>query len=216
MKTRLPVSTISFNTEPYLRLKLEELRKARILSEWYFIRHKGEDDEAGKRDHFHVHMVPAKGIQTDDIREALVEFDPENPERPRKCLSVKYSRFGNWFLYAIHDPDYLASKNESRKFHYKKEQVIASDPDILNEHYREIDITAELGAFKGMKQAQDDGLTFEQYFAQGKVPVAQISAYMKAWGVMKSGSTFRGEHNAHVIQDEFGNMLDPETGEYLG
>lgn len=215
MKTRLPFSTISFNTPEYLSTKLSELRNAKILSEWFYIVHKPEDDEAGKREHMHVYMIPSKGIQTDDIRAELKEYDPANPDKPRATLQFKSSKFGNWYLYAIHDPEYLASKGESRKYHYQQEDIVASDPDVLHELVYEIDILAELGQFKGMKDAKKHGLTFQQYFNQGKIPPQQIRAMQLAWELIEANATYRGNHIPHAIQNEAGEWIDPKTGEVL-
>lgn len=215
MKTRLPFSTISFNTPDYLTQKLNELRNAKILSEWFFITHKGESDEAGNRDHNHVYFIPSKGIQTDDVRQELKEFDAQNPDKPRGCLTMRSSKFGNWYLYALHDPDYLASKGESRKFHYKREDIKASDYDVLNELIFEIDIIAELGAFKGMSDAKKRGMTFQEYFNQGRVSPMQVRAYQAAWEMIESGLTNRGNHLPHAIQTDQGEWIDPSTGEVI-
>ena len=75
MKTSKPVSTISFNSEAYLRGKLRELTAAGVLEFWAYIRHDPEPDEvgdeAGGKQHFHVYMEPAKMIQTTDLRAAF-------------------------------------------------------------------------------------------------------------------------------------------------
>ena len=50
VKTRRPISTISYNSPEYLQGKLEELRKAKIISVWFFIKHKKEQDERKDQD----------------------------------------------------------------------------------------------------------------------------------------------------------------------
>lgn len=215
MKTRIPFSTISFNSREYLEHKLDELRRAKILSEWFFVPHKPEDDECQGKEHHHVFMIPSRGIQTDDIKQELCEYDPEHPTKPKSCLSFKSSKFGNWYLYAIHDPDYLAAKGESRKFHYNYDHVVASDPDVLYELVFEIDVTAELGALKGMQQAKKQGLTFQQFFNQGKVSPAQVRQYQAAWELVDAGATSRGSRMAHLIRNEDGDLINPETGEVV-
>lgn len=53
MKTSKPISTISYNSKPYLVKKLNDLKKAGILEFWSFIEHEPESDEirdeAGKK-----------------------------------------------------------------------------------------------------------------------------------------------------------------------
>lgn len=209
MKTRLPFSTISYNTESYLRGKLKALQVAHVLSEWYYIHHMPEDDEAGKKEHFHVFMLPARSVQTEDIREALVELDPQKPDKPRKCLSFRSSKFGHWYMYAIHDTAYLASKGESRKHHYRYEDIVAFDDDVLHERFCDIDLVGELGAYKSMEAAMQQGLTFAQYFNMGRVPINQTRAYQEAWELMLSNHTHRADRDGHDLD------VDPETGEVL-
>ena len=215
MKTRLPFSTISFNTPEFLPQQLNELRNAKILTEWFFISPKAEDDEAGSREHHHVYFIPSKGIQTDDVRQELKEFDPQNPDKPRGCLIMRSSKFGNWYLYALHDPDYLASKGECRKFRYKREDIRASDNDVLNELIYEIDVVGELGAFKGMSDAKKRGMTFQEYFNLGRVAPQQVRAYQAAWEMIESSMTDRGNHLAHAIQTDDGEWINPTTGEVI-
>ena len=215
MKTRLPFSTISFNTKPYLELKLDELRRSKILSDWFFIMHKPEDDESKGKEHAHVYFIPSKGVQTDDVRQELLELDPEHPDKPRGCLRMQSSKFGNWYLYGIHDPDYLASKGETRKYHYKYEDIVASNYDVLYELVYEIDVLAELGAFKGMQQAKSRGLTFQEFFNQGKVPPLQVRAFQHAWEMITVDETHRGKRLAHIVRTDDGEYFDPTTGEVI-
>lgn len=213
MKTRMPFSTISFNTPEFLEQKLSELRNAGKLSEWFFITHKPEDDESGGKEHSHVFFIPSKSIQTDDVRNELKEYDPTNPTKPRGTLLMRQSKFGSWYLYSIHDPEYLASKCETRRYHYRFEDFVTSDPDVFYEMHYEIDVVGELGAFKGMAEAKKRGLTFQQFFNQGKVHPAQVSAYSKAWEYIDVNITNRGSHVAHSIRTDTGEILDPNTGE---
>lgn len=209
MKTRLPFSTISYNTRAFLEGKLNDLVRSRVLSEWYAIEHKGEDDEAGKKPHFHVLMIPARGIQTDDVRQELIEYDPQHPDQPRKCLFCKFSKFGHWYLYGLHDKAYLAAHQQSRRYHYRHEDFFGSDLDCFNARVREVDIVGELGAFKQMEAAIDQGFTFEQFFRQGRVPVSQVNAYEKAWQLMLATHTDRGGRPGHDIDHETGEVIEP-------
>lgn len=86
MRTTKPISTISFNSREYLALKLHELQKSGRISFWAFVEHQPEDDEAGKKVHNHVFVIPSKMLQTDDLREELKEYDPEHPDKPKAVL----------------------------------------------------------------------------------------------------------------------------------
>ena len=208
MRTTKPISTISFNSANYLRLRLNELVKAKKLSFWAFITHKPEDDEGGKKEHHHVYAEPAKMLQTDDLREYLKEFDPARPDKPKGCLKWTSSKFDSWYLYALHDKRYLASKGESRKFHYLHDDIQASDDDDLLMMSRQIDLVS-LSPYADMQDAIEHGLTFAQYFKRGTVPLPQLRQFMTAWELLASTSTNRNGKQGHAMS------IDEETGEVI-
>lgn len=49
MRTSKPISTISYNTLPFLKEKLDDLVNNQVLEFYFFIWHHAEDDEAGKK-----------------------------------------------------------------------------------------------------------------------------------------------------------------------
>lgn len=209
MRTTKPISTISFNTPDYLAQKLDELVKAKRLSFWAFIPHLPEDDEAGNRDHIHLYIEPAKMLQTDDLKEEFKEFDPAKPDKPRGCISFRSSKFSDWYLYALHDRAYLASKGQSRKYHYKHDDVRSSDPDDLQFKARTIDMLA-VSPYADILEAQRHGFTWEQYFKRGTVPLPQIALFERAWYTLLAGqddSTNRNGRDGHPMD------IDRETGE---
>lgn len=191
VKTTLPISTISFNSVEFLALKLEELRNAKIISFWAFIHHKAEDDEGGKKEHNHVYLLPAKSVLTDDIKIALRELDPNNPDKPLGCINFKKSIFDHWYLYSLHDKRYLALKQQSRRFHYSSDDFYTSDADELLFNVKQIDITS-LSPYADMLDAQRNGLTWDDYFRRGTVPIPQIGHFERAWFCLLRASTSRG------------------------
>lgn len=208
MRTTKPIATISFNTPDYLRQKLNELLKAGRLSFWAFIPHKPEDDEGGKKEHCHVYVEPSKMIQTDDLRTELMEYDPEHPDKPRGCISWKSSKFDPWYLYALHDKRYLASKGQSRKFHYKHDDIVTSDDDDLTFKARSIDMVS-LSPYADMEDAQRQGFTWAEYFARGTVPLPQVLLFERAWNMLLQAKTDRADRRGHPMD------IDPDTGELL-
>lgn len=196
MRTTKPIATISFNTPNYLRLKLDELHKCGRISFWAFISHKPEDDEGGKKEHCHVYVEPAKMLQTEDLKESLKELDPQNPQKPLGCISWQSSKFDPWYLYALHDKRYLASKSQSRRFHYSADEVVSSDPDDLLFKVKSIDMLA-LSPYADMLEAQAQGLTFEEYFARGTVPIAQVMLFQRSWELLMKSVTYRNGHEGH-------------------
>ena len=229
MRTTKPISTISFNTPEYLRCKLDELQDAGRISFWAFITHEPEDDEGGKKKHSHVYVEPAKMLQTDDLKEALKEFDPEKPDKPRGCLTWHSSKFDDWYLYALHDAAYLATKQQSRRYHYSAEKMVASDPDDLTCKARSIDMLA-VSPYAAMMDAQKQGLSWADFFRRGIVPITQLRQWEQAWYLLQQGYTDRNGREGHANdaddQSDAGQrsalaasaaaLVDRETGEYLG
>lgn len=196
MRTRKPISTISFNSESYLILKLNELKQSKKISFWSIILHAPEDDEGGKKYHYHVFLIPSIQLQTDDIRDFFKEFDPTNPEKPLGCLMFMSSKFSDWVLYALHDKRYLALKNQSRRFHYEYDDLISSDSDDLLMMYRSIDLLA-LSPYADMESAISQGMSFNEYFCRGTIPIQQVTLYEKAWYLLADNITFRNGKSNH-------------------
>lgn len=208
MRTSKPVSAISYNSPQFLRLKLEELRRAKRISEWYFIEHEPEEDEGGKKRHIHLYLVPSKMLQTDDLIVEFSEFDVTHPEKPLTCPRWRDSKFSDWYLYGIHDKSYLASKGQSRRYHYRYEDVLSFDSDALLQSVREIDLTS-LTPVKTMLDAQAQGISFSQYFRSGAVPIPQFLQFKQAWELMALDRTERMGRETHTPR------IDEITGEII-
>lgn len=208
MRTTKPIATISFNTPDFLKLKLDELKKAGRLSFWAFIVHKPEDDEGGRKEHCHVYVEPSKMLQTDDLKAELKEYDPYHPDKPRGCISFNSSKFDPWYLYALHDKRYLASKGQSRRFHYNHDDIFTSDDDDLIFKARSIDMVS-LSPYADMEDAQRQGITWAEYFARGTVPLPQVALFEKAWYTLIKVRTIRANGKRHPMD------IDPYTGEVI-
>ena len=142
--------------------------------------------------------MPAKTFQTDDIVDELKEFDPAHPDKPLKCLHFRpCNSFADWYLYSIHDKSYLLSKGQKRKYTYLQEEFICSDSDELDLLVREIDML-EYSPFARLKNAYEQGLTFEEYFARGAVPVQQVGQYQKAWEILVDAASAKRNGKSHT------------------
>lgn len=208
MRTTKPISTISFNSRDYLTLKLNELTKAKVISFWSFISHKPEDDEGGKKNHIHLYVEPSKMLQTDDLKEALKEYDPSNPSKPLGVLKWVFSKFSDWYLYSIHDKRYLALKGQSRRFHYLDSDFSSSDDDEFLSMVRSIDLIS-LSPFADMENAIQSGVSWEEYFSRGTVPIPQIRQFQIAFETLASNQTFRNGRVSHSPK------VDETTGEVI-
>lgn len=216
MRTTKPISTISYNSPAFLEQKLNELLKAKRISFWAFIPHHGEDDEAGKKDHIHVHLVPSKMLQTDDLKDELKEFDPTHPTKPLGCMTFVSSKWDDWYLYGLHDRRYLAMKGQTRRHTYKHESFRTSDEDELLCKARQIDMIA-LSPYADMEDAIDNGITWSEYFRRGTIPITQLHAWQTAWELLAGPQrTFRAGRESHYASEEakaYRECTDPSTGE---
>lgn len=206
MKTSKPFSTISYNSPDFLSVKLNDLVNRRKISFWAYVEHLPEEDE--KKRHKHLLIVPNGQINTDEVLlDYLIELDPSKPDKPLACVGVKSSKFYDWYMYAIHDKDYLASKGQSRKYHYTRDDVVCSDTDILNEEIHQMDMS-KLSKVKALNQAISDGVPFEELLARGQIPVQQVYAFRQTYDLLQAYYTNRAGRQTHQI-------IDPDTGELL-
>ena len=123
MATQKPISTISYNTEPFLKEKLETWLQAHIIQSYQYICHKGED---GDKDHIHLRIEPNKKLDPMDLIEQLREYQL-GKEKPLGCRPFRPSKEEDWILYAVHDSDYLKQKyrggEKGEKLPYKWQDI---------------------------------------------------------------------------------------------
>lgn len=211
MRTSRPFSTISYNSENFLKVKLNELIKQRILDFWVFIDHAPEEDE--KKAHKHVYFIPSGLMYTDTLKEYLAEPDPSDPEHPLNCTIFSSSKFDDWYLYGIHDKAYLSSKGQTRKYHYVKEQCITSCEEHFGELVRCVDRSKYIG-LERVVDAVENGVPFFEMVRLGQVPIQLINQYQYAYEMLSKASTNRAGRQTHTPKEEE-KMFDPVTGELL-
>lgn len=207
MRTSKPFSTISYNTEDFLNLRLGELVQRRQIDFFAWVHHYAEEDET--KEHKHLYIVPNGRVDTDQILDYLLEFDPKHPDKPFKCIRPHSSKFADWYLYALHDVTYLASKGQSRKFHYFMDDVQTSDRDYFLEEVHTIDF-AKLNRFSALRDAALQGVPFAELLMGGGIPIQQTYAYREAYNLMSQFSTDRGGRSGHEIDPVTGEVLTPE------
>lgn len=127
MATQKPISTISYNSEEFLKEKLDLWFNAHIIQAYQYIKHKGED---GDKDHIHLRIEPNKKLDPMCLQEELREFVPDS-EKPLCCRPFRPSKEEDWFLYAVHDKTYLRLKygggEKGEKLPYIWQQIVVSD-----------------------------------------------------------------------------------------
>lgn len=127
MATQKPISTISYNSEAFLKEKLNIWFNAHIIQAYQYIKHKGEN---GDKDHIHLRIEPNKKLDPMCLQEELREFVPDS-EKPLCCRPFRPSKEEDWFLYVVHDTTYLRLKygggEKGEKLPYTWQQIVVSD-----------------------------------------------------------------------------------------
>lgn len=183
MLTGKPISSISFNSQSYLNKVLNDLVDREIIEFYAYIWHKPEpketnDPEKGK-EHFHLYMEPNMRVDTMKLRKEFNEIDLTNPE-PRKILKIVKSKFPDWYLYGLHNPDYLMLKEEVRFYTYKKEDIITNDYDTLNNLISSVKLN-EINIHIEVYKYQEMGYSFSRYSARKGIHPNQMRGYREVW-----------------------------------
>lgn len=182
MPTKKPLSTVSFNTEPFLRSVLSRFPGAF----WFYIRHEPEQRTIlqEKKPHYHVY-IDFNGASVDPavIRDYFVE-KVEGEDKPRKCLPLKASKFEDAYLYFLHDETYLTAKNETRDFHYLTSDIVTNSQDDLIELVNMIDYRKYQRAdyLSIMEQAYNRGVrSFGTLITFYRPPLNQYQSWARCW-----------------------------------
>lgn len=201
MRTSKPIATISYNTQDFLVAKLEELCRNHRISDYMFINHFAEEDE--RKNHIHLWVKPNTLLDTMNLQQEFMEYDPSNPLKPLKCIDFRLSAVDDWILYSQHYAPYLATKGESREYHYSKDDFVYHDEDTFEDLYYH--------AFKGsewakrnqiLEQLNDGRLNPTELILNGSVPLAMASQ-LNAFTYMRTHytTTTRGDHENHEEEE---------------
>lgn len=192
MKTSKLFSTISWNTETYLRGTIDRLVSSGKIEWAHWIYHSPETGE--KKEHYHIVIQPNGRVDTVAILNEFVEL-VSGEELPRRCLPAQSTKsINDWLLYAVHDAQYLSLKGEYGKTAYSVDDVKTTDPDLLAQHWSEREIIAGDVITKRLKAALENGLSFERACFEGFVP-AHMAVGCKTWYYAALKEKHRQENN---------------------
>lgn len=197
------ISTISYNTEEFLKDTLNELIACHIIQSYQYIKHKGED---GDKDHIHLRVVPNKRIDMMDLTERFKEYVPDN-KKPLGVRDWNKSKESDWILYAVHDKDYLIQKYGSdyvgkEKIPYKWEDIQVSDG---------FDI--EIGYIRARATLRHTGASIQSELKNGKSASQLISEgrdVMKVKAVLQTLQLTNYETLAHhyaELEEHYNNLI---------
>lgn len=182
MNTRKPISTVSYNSELFLIDRLKNLYDSGKVCNYMAIFHKAEEDEL--KDHWHVYLEPNKQIDTSKLKAMFEEFDP-NHDKPLGCQPFRFSKVDkdlhpdDWILYNIHDPKYLAYKGQSRNYHYRIEDIICADDDLLRDNFNHaLYHSAWAEEMQTLREVKECRSVADLYYS-GRIPPQLIVAFSK-------------------------------------
>ena len=208
MKTSKPFSTISYNSPEFLIVKLNDLVERRVIAFFAFVKHFKEADE--KKDHIHLIVFPNGQYQTDALKDYLAEPDfSDLSKKPLGIMPCQVSKWSDWFLYCSHDSAYLASKGQTRQFHYLEEDFVSSDEDYLHELIRTIDRTKYAKTQDFVNQVQS-GVPLSDMLTKGQIPAPQFNQWRAMYEYLKYGDTYRNDRVNHTpnVNLDTGEIID--------
>lgn len=183
MQTAKPIACITYNTNEFLDMKLQELYKQHIISFYAYINHKGEEEVdimTGEmkrdKDHTHLFIEPNKRIDTMDLITQFYEIDPNNI-LPLKPLQFQSSKWDDWYLYNLHDEDYLASKFMTREFSYTNDDFHVSDNDDFQQKTFETLHTSKYCTHRNFMNYLNSGGSISRLAYNGKITPREAFAY---------------------------------------
>lgn len=211
-KTTRPLSTISYNTFDFLKGKLEDLEKRGDIDFWCFIKHFGETNEDGSKEklHYHVYIVPATSLDRRQLRQEFIQFY-KNESLPRGFMPMQPSNWQDWYLYGLHDREYLQAKGQSREYSYSDQDMVRSDDTYYWDAVHRIDRT-RINPLGEVVRAAQSGITFAEFITSHQLSLLQVRSAQFVFQQVQGGAAFRsldraGRHNHEPI--------DPDTGEYI-
>ena len=193
MKTTKPLSTISYNTAAFLLGVLDDLITERVIQFYALIHHEPEEDE--NKPHWHVYMEPCESVDMVALRDRFKELDLKNPKQALGCMIFKKSNFYDWYWYGLHNPAYLASKGQTRKYHYDPSRVLSSDPDQLLAYVVDNPLKqSKIEMAQAMLYAGADVLDIAKTIG---VAPHQLAYFMQSIKLLGQLTTSRGDRSNH-------------------
>lgn len=201
MRTSKPISTISFNSPEYLHSKLVELYRNHKISDWIFINHFAEEDE--RKNHIHLWIKPNTLLDTMDLQKHFVEINPENPTKPFKCIDFRTSSIDDWILYSMHYEPYLKFKNESRVYHYSKDDFVYCDEDSFEDlYYHALKGSEFAKRYQTLQMLKDSQINPSELILSGSLPLEKAQALNALMNLKTHYGTYRGGRKGHEDETE--------------
>ena len=215
MKTSKPVSTISYNSEEFLKAKLDYLSRSGEVAFWYYIKHHGEYDKETNlqdKDHIHLYLEFADRVDTIKLGDMFLEYENGDlNSKPLKCMPFRVSKPYDALLYNIHHAQYLLQKFEQKEFSYTLDDIVTSDRDYLNQLYSEA-MHSDIFKRDRMMKLMDRGVSVAEMCYHGLVNTNQAYQMMIFEQLYKRGKynidRAKEEDRLLGLENPFENVVD--------
>lgn len=188
MRTKLPVSTISYNSDAFLIRELSSLVHSHYLQYWAFFNHRAEESE--KRDHKHLFLLPADLINTSELTDRFMELHEDGSVDG--CKLWRSSSWGHWYLYGLHDPVYLSchyDNDKPKKYQYRPEDMVDSDSDIRQILLQEMDYSALLSPSLALvREHAEKGVSIQDFLRLFPVKKSEIRYIKEIYSLYSGGN----------------------------
>ena len=181
------VSTISYNTESFLRKKLDTLIKSGVVIEWFYIKHEKED--VNLKDHFHVLLSLNRRIDALTLKQYFKEPVPDN-DKPLGIIDIQTSKLDDWILYGEHFEPYLRSKGVFKEFHYSYDDFKVSDTSAFEHYYNHAHHASKWHQEYIRLKALEVGISPCEMVTQGLVPL-NIFSHVKQFNDEQTKHAFK-------------------------
>lgn len=183
MKTYKPLSTISYNTSDFLKLKLDKLISDEIISFYSFLSHHGEH---GKKDHIHVYIEPCRVIDTNSQAWKCFLIQ-STADGELSCMPWQKSNFENWVLYTRHDESYLSAKKLKKQYvNYPYSAFVSSDNTSFLGKLDEVNVDSYKSPIENMVDCMESGMNVIEAMRVMRVPVGAMHSFCTTWERVKS------------------------------
>jgi hypothetical protein len=206
MRTSKPFSMISYNSDGFLKITLNELIKGGLIQFWAYIHHLPEEDEA--KAHKHLYIMPNKLLDTQTIEKALQEIDPNNPlAKPLGAIFPRVSKFDDWYLYCLHDKKYLASKGQTRQYTYNDNAFIVSCQDTFRELKNLIDYSA-INRYSDIIEKIERGESLPDILKTTNIPLQLIGQVKQLYYIINDSIIGSMRNNRRPYDPNDDNIFD--------
>lgn len=203
MRTSKSISTISYNTPKYLEWVLNRLLNNDVITFWCYVEHMAESNET--KDHIHLYIEPSNRVDTSVLRKEFDEIDLDNSDnKPLSVMPFNASHFKDWYLYSMHDIDYLRSKGLDRDIYYSRENFVSSDTNYFMEKINTIDYN--YGLTGKIIEAVNNNISFKNLILCGVVKINQIYQAEKMYNILAAGIPKKDEDI--TVTDDVQNVVD--------